>query len=184
MQEIWRCHLAGELNEIQSLLFRCPRPPEELYDTETDPYETRNLVSDPNFKPVLTRMQNTLDSWLNNIGDMGRLSENEMVRQWYPGGNQPQTAKPVFIPIHSGNYGINPEGIAGTLKQPVLIQIYCATQGASIAYTFETGNQPHWLLYNKPLKPEPGKNLLRAKAIRIGYNESDETKAEFNITPE
>ncbi len=66
----------------------------------------------------------------------------------------------------------------------MLIQLHCATQGASIAYTFESGEAPHWLLYTKPMNLNPGETSLRAKAIRIGYRESNETQAAFTVEAE
>ena len=43
LQELWRLHLEGALDEAQSALFRYPRPAEELYDTAADPHEIHNL---------------------------------------------------------------------------------------------------------------------------------------------
>ena len=173
IQEMWRLHLAGRLDETQSLMFQYPRPVEELYDTEADPYETSNLAADSAHERQLSRLRDALDLWLREVGDMGEMPESEMVRQWYPDGNQPQTAAPVFIPICADSPGIRPLSEEGTFLSPVLMQLHCATQGGSIAYTFETGETPHWLLYTEPLRLDPGKALLRAKAIRIGYRESE-----------
>jgi hypothetical protein len=180
VQEMWRCQLAGELDETQSLMFRHPRPVEELYDTETDPHEIHNLATDPVHQAELTRLRKALDAWLRDVGDMGRIPEDEMVRRWYPGGQQPQTAAPIFIPICEANPGIEPAR-GGTFTAPVAIQIHCATQGASIAYTFERGEDPRWLLYTEPLRLEPGGTHMRARAIRIGYKESEETQAAFVV---
>jgi hypothetical protein len=57
----------------------------------------------------------------------------------------------------------------------VLLQLHCATQGASIAYTFEEGDRVRWQLYTQPLRLPAGKMSLRARAVRIGYKESVET---------
>jgi hypothetical protein len=64
-----------------------------------------------------------------------------------------------------------------------LLQFYCATQGASMAYTFEQGDDPHWQLYTEPLRLPEGKTTVRARAIRIGYKESEESKTTFTVTP-
>ncbi|ULL14809.1 hypothetical protein DVH26_10340 [Paenibacillus sp. H1-7] len=61
------------------------------------------------------------------------------------------------------------------------VQLYCATQGASIAYTMEAGDNPRWRLYTGPMRLEPGRTALRTKAIRIGYKESPEAMAVFNV---
>ena len=105
------------------------------------------------------------------------MTESEMVRQWYPDGEQPQTAPPVCVPICADSPGTEPAPEGGTFRGPLLVQFHCATQGASIAYTLDDG--PHWQLYTEPLHMEVGTTTLRAKAIRIGYRESEETCATF-----
>jgi hypothetical protein len=60
------------------------------------------------------------------------------------------------------------------------VQVYCATQEASIVYTLDTGEGVHWKLYTEPLRLPPGKTVrLRARAIRIGYQENAESQAVF-----
>ena len=56
-----------------------------------------------------------------------------------------------------------------------IVKITCATEGASIGYTTEQGDNAHWLLYGKELDLKPG-TTLRAKAIRIGFHESAEVR--------
>jgi len=182
LQEMWRLYLEGKLEGPQLLMFRSRRPVEELYDTQSDPYEINNLAYDPEYRPVLERMRRALDEWLEEVGDMGRISEEEMVRRWYPEGRQPQTAPPLFIPICEENPGLEPAPKGGTFTAPVLLQIHCATQGASIGYTFEDGERPHWKLYTEPIRLPLGETRIRAKAIRIGYRESEESVANFKIT--
>jgi len=61
--------------------------------------------------------------------------------------------------------------------------MFSATQGASVAYTTEEGEQARWHLYTGPLRVEPGETLrLRARAVRIGYAESAERTATFAAT--
>lgn len=174
MQELWRLHLEDQLDDVQSAMFR-PRPVEELYDTEADPHEIRNLADTPEGRNELPRLRAALDRWLADVGDLGRIPESEMVAQWYPDGKKPRTAAPVFILVggeHSGTDAVREEV---TLAAPVLVQLHCATQGASIAYTFDPGEHPAWHLYTQPLRIEPGPNVLRARAIRIGFDESEES---------
>ncbi len=177
MQEMRRLHLAGELNEAQSLLFQTRRPVEELYDTETDPHEIRNLATDPRYCSQLARLRDALDAWLRDVGDMGRIPESEMVRSWYPDGVQPETAAPLFIAINATGAAPAPEG--GTYETPTLVQLHCATQGASIAYAFDSDPADQWRLYTEPLRLKSGTTLIRARAIRIGYKESEEAQAVF-----
>lgn len=182
MQEIWRLHLAGELTEEQSQLFRYPRYQEELYDTLADPHELHNLSDNPEFENELIRLREACEQWMEDIQDMGDIPESEMVQRWWPGGKQPKTIDPLFIPIEEGNYG--EEAIKGeyVFKDPAVLQLHSPTQGASIAYTYEGGEDPHWLLYTEPLKPTDG-DILRAKAIRIGYKESAEVSLKLTAAP-
>jgi hypothetical protein len=180
LQEMWRLHMAGELEGPQTLMFQ-PRPAEELYDTQADPWEAVNLVNDPDYTQDLARLRTALDAWIDEVGDMGRVPETEMVRQWYPDGVQPQTAAPVFVPICEESPGIEPRSEGGTFTAPVLLQFYSATQGASMAYTLQPGDEPRWLLYSHPLRLPVGQTTVRAKAIRIGYKESEESAATFTV---
>ena len=62
--------------------------------------------------------------------------------------------------------------------------MYSGTQGASITYTVldDSGNEGDWLLFSSPLRLD--KNVvLRAKAIRYGYRESEVSEVEFIISP-
>jgi arylsulfatase A-like enzyme len=182
VQELWRLHLAGELDAVQSLLFRHPRPAEELYDTETDPHEILNLASDPASQPQLARLRAALDAWLREVGDWGQVPEAEMVRRWYPGGKQPRTAAPLFVPICEGSPGLEPAADGGAFAAPVVVQLHCATQGASIGYIVEGGARADWQLYTTPLRLPAGRTQLCAKAIRIGYAESEESRAVFTVS--
>lgn len=181
VQEMWRLYLAGKLEGPQLLMFQPRRPVEELYDTQADPHEIHNLAGDLAYQPQLERLRRALDAWIGQVGDMGEVPETEMVRQWYPGGEQPQTAPPLFIPIGEPSPGVEPAPEGGTFAGPLLVQLYCATQGASMAYTFEEGDDPHWQLYGEPLRLPAGQTTLRARAIRIGYGESLESVATFRV---
>jgi N-sulfoglucosamine sulfohydrolase len=180
MQEMWRLYLAGKLSGSQLLMFQ-RRPVEELYDTEADPYEINNLAGDSEYELELKRLRKVLDDWLHEVGDTGHISESDMVRFWYPDGKQPVTATPLFVPICEENPGIEPLLEDGVLKHPALMQIYCSTQGASIAYTFDENPNPRWLLYTEPLQLRTGNTVIRSKAVRIGYKESPEAKVTLQI---
>jgi hypothetical protein len=89
----------------------------------------------------------------------------------------------VFVPICQESPGIEPAPEGGSFTAPVLLQLYCATQGASMDYTFEHGDDPRWLLYTEPLPLPVGQATIRARAIRIGYKASDESTATFAVRP-
>ena len=180
VQEMWRLYAAGELRGPQLLMFE-PRPVEELYDTLEDPHEIKNLAGNPAQAEVLQRLRRALDGWLHEVGDMGQISESEMVARWYPGGRQPQTASPIFIPICQDNPGTQAVSEGGTFCEPVLLQLHCATQGASLAYTLAEGDKAAWKLYSQPIRLPPGVTRVQARAIRIGYGESEERSAVLTI---
>jgi len=150
-----------------------------LYDCEADPHQINNLADEPAYSEVLERMRKVLDDWRRDTKDMGDISELEMVNWISP---QPETAQPKFIPNAPSNRGTSPQN-GGTFTGPMTVNIYCATQGASIAYTTETGENPHWLLYTGPIRLTEGTTVLRAKAIRYGYKESEEVVGEFIVSP-
>jgi len=181
VQEMWRLYMAGELDGPQLLMFQRNRPVEELYDTEADPYEVRNLAGDPAHEPELSRMRGALDAWLDEVGDMGEIPEAEMVRRWYPDGERPETAPPLFVPICEESPGREGAPDGGTFRGPVLLQMHCATQGASVGYTFDAGEDARWLLYTGPLRLPEGTTAVRARAVRIGYSESKESAASFTV---
>ena len=59
-----QCHDAGQLDEVQQLLFREVRPVEELYDVRNDPHEVHNLAGDPQYADKLQEMRERLDVWM------------------------------------------------------------------------------------------------------------------------
>jgi len=76
--KVWqRLHDEGKLNEVQDRFFRT-KPAEELYDTEADPWEIRNLADDPAHRETLDRMRAELRRWVLEIRDLGFLPEAEL----------------------------------------------------------------------------------------------------------
>lgn len=71
-----RCHKDGKLNDVQKLLFRAVRPPEELYDLHADPFEIHNLAEDPEYTDKLKELRGRLDDWMHRTGDQGRTPES------------------------------------------------------------------------------------------------------------
>lgn len=183
MQELWRLHLEGKLEGPQKTLFEVPRPAEELYDIEKDPYEINNLAGEPEYQSTLQRMRQLLDDWRIRCGDMGDISEEQIVARMWPGGVQPKTSAPLCIPITTESYGQAPVPEGGALAYPVLVELHCLTQGASIAYTTEQGEDVHWRLYTQPLRLPVGTTVLRTKAVRIGYRDSEEKTFAFTVEP-
>jgi arylsulfatase A-like enzyme len=62
-QEMRRLRDAGKLTPAQMTCFVKPRPAEELYDCDADPYQTRNLASDPAHANPLAALRAELARW-------------------------------------------------------------------------------------------------------------------------
>ena len=65
----------GKLNEQQSRPFLPRRPPEELYDLQTDPHELVNLATDPKLRDRLADMRMALRQRMIETRDMGLIPE-------------------------------------------------------------------------------------------------------------
>lgn len=77
VQTLRDLHAAGTLPELsERLLFAETRPVEELYDLESDPFETRNLAADPAHATTLSALRQRLADWESHTGDRGRQPES------------------------------------------------------------------------------------------------------------
>ncbi|MCC6355600.1 MAG: sulfatase [Verrucomicrobiae bacterium] len=67
----------GKLTGPPAELMAMRGPSEELYDTEADPHEIRNLVESarPEHREALGRLRAALDTWIAETGDRGQWSE-------------------------------------------------------------------------------------------------------------
>ena len=67
-------HRQNPADPFWSLCFGL-RPAEELYDLQSDPYETKNLAADPALAPVKAALQQQLDAWMTQQKDQGLETE-------------------------------------------------------------------------------------------------------------
>lgn len=157
MNELLLYEKEGKLNEVQSLWFRKSKAPEELYDTEADPYEFHNLASDPKHLRKLNELRSELADWMKRVDDKGFIPEKEWVERMWPGLIQPVTAQPEFH-IQSGVFLIKSE-----------------TRGASISYQVvkkgQTPDKKAWKVYQHPIKINENEKII-AVAERIGFKSS------------
>ena len=76
---VWRDWFdRGLTNDAQSIFWRVPRAPEELYDLQTDPDEVSNLVSSPAHQVILQRLRQAQRDHAAAIRDICFLPEIEM----------------------------------------------------------------------------------------------------------
>jgi N-sulfoglucosamine sulfohydrolase len=178
MQELLRVRAEGTAKGPVALWLQSRRPVEELYDTKADPHDVRNLAADPAHRAALERMRTAVTDWMARIDDQGLTNEAEMIQRMWPGGVQPITAAPFILKRGSANWQKTARDSLQTYGGPTEVEIYVPTQGASIAYTTDTGPDPRWRLYTGPFLLQ-GPTTVRARAVRYGYKESPEVRATF-----
>jgi arylsulfatase A-like enzyme len=175
MQEWLRLEAERKLTGPPSLWMKTSRPAEELYDTEADPHQIRNLAAAPEHRARLERMRQAVAGWMERVNDQGLINEAEMIQRMWPGGVQPETAAPYVLARRGQDLTRQP---TLSFKEPTEVVIYVPTQGASVGYTFDEGPAAKWRIYTGPILIT-GPSTLRAKAIRYGYKESAETRISF-----
>lgn len=80
--KVWRkAAFAGSLHEAQRAFFARAKPPEELYDLDNDPHETRNLATASDRQAVLLEHRSALDDWMRTTHDLGDVSEKTLIEQ-------------------------------------------------------------------------------------------------------
>jgi N-sulfoglucosamine sulfohydrolase len=157
MQEWRRLRAEGKLTGPSAAFFRT-KPIEELYDLQADPHEIRNLAAEPEHRERLAKLRKELLEWMRETGDVGLVPEAEFDAMKRPGNRMERTARPSFeARVTAGGAG--------------QVRIACATPGSSIAYRL--GDETKWRLYTGPLELPP-RGRLRAKACRIGFEDSPE----------
>ena len=148
----------GELDGDASYIFMKTKEVEELYDLQEDPYEVKNVATNPEYEDKLVELRNALSVWQIEIEDMGFLPENEIVKSFWPDMKQPVTEDVVF--------SLNSDG---------LLSLTTVTPGASIGYQLDENiGSDSWKFYHKPLRINDDQQIA-ARAIRIGFKASNIT---------
>lgn len=76
--QVWkRLYEEGKLDAAQRAFWE-RKPPEELYDLQTDPDEVRNLAGSPEHQATLERFRAALREWILSVRDVGFLPEGEI----------------------------------------------------------------------------------------------------------
>lgn len=181
MREILKLKAEGKLGKNTQAWFNT-KPVEELYDVQKDPWELKNLANDPKYKSKLEELRLAFKNWTNKVGDMGGLSEEEMVKQMWHGGNKPPvTAQPIIKQTEHGvkitcntkgasiGYRIQKAGtVAKVVERPV-----ASWDGGAIAGKIKNGDikqmAPIWKVYTGELISLQRGDVLYVNAMRIGY---------------
>ena len=182
MQELWSRAAAGSLEGAQTWFAPGPRRAEELYDTQSDPWEIENRIDDPSLREVRDRMRSALDQWQQRHDPWHDVSESDMVRAWHGGGGQPATAEPVAVALGKHHAGLEILPNESHLISPVLIQLVAGTEGSSIEYRLDPAKDSLWTLYCGPFPLGSGSRSLEARAVRYGYQPSSTASWTFTVT--
>ena len=149
MQKMREMFMSGELNPVQSQWFNTPKPTEELYDLQNDPYELENLADKSELQDTLVHFRKVLNNWIKETNDLGGISEKELMKKWLIEGKQP-----------------NLEALK-IIKNGDKISLQSNVRDATILW--KQAKDSLWNIYAKPLSLE---SPFEAKAERIGYIDS------------
>ena len=167
MQELNRLIEEDNLTEEQWQFRALSKPIEEFYDTQSDPFEIRNLASIPKYFDRMSKMRATLDAWIVECNDPLDMPEDKLVRTcvYPPDGQQPTTATP----------SVRLDPVDGRKSN---LTITCKTKGASIGFrvrTNATRRSPEdripWTIYNGSLRVD-AKCTIEVIAHCIGFKPS------------
>ena len=151
MQNMMTLQTLGKLDSIPSLWFRTPKPEEELYVMENDPFELVNLSNQVQFQDTLVHLRKVLNSWVKETNDLGRTPEKDLITMWFPDGEQPKL-KPLQL-VEKGD------------------KINLISDKSDATIIWKEPGDVSWHIFSEPLN----KNIsFTAKAVRIGYTDSDD----------
>ncbi len=77
-EEFNRMLAKGEVPE-ETLKMYQEKPVEQLFDLQTDPHETRNLINEEGMETLVGNLRNNLKEWMVEHRDTGVLNEGEMM---------------------------------------------------------------------------------------------------------
>lgn len=87
-QEMRRLYAEGTLKPESAQFLQPTRPYEQLYDTQTDPDEVKNLVDDPKYADILKRLRAECDRWMTSTRDAQLLAEPFLLEADKVAGNR------------------------------------------------------------------------------------------------
>lgn len=129
-------YLNGDCNEVQSAFWE-PKPVEELYDTENDPWEVNNLAENPEYNEVLQRLRGANRSWVERIKDTGFIPEAD----WQERTN----GMPMYDCMRSGAIDLEPiidaaeTATLGKVENLERLQSYLTNEESAIRFWGATG---------------------------------------------
>ena len=150
MQKLLEMYKADQLDSLASQWFRVPKPEEELYDLEKDPFELQNLAGDIGLKDTLQHLRKILKDWIKSTNDLGQFSEKELLTSWLAEGEQPKL-KPLELEEQGDS-------------------VFLISKKADATLIWRPLTDSVWHIYSGPIARELP---FHAKAVRIGYQDSE-----------
>lgn len=146
LNQLWE---AKKLEAHAALWFKTPKPLEELYNLEHDPYELKNLANEVGLQDTLNFLRDRMDQWIAETKDLGEIPEKELINRWFPEG-KPTVLSALTNKIEAGRISLNHSDKNATI-------------------VWKKIQDSIWYIYSKPLDDSVS---IQAKAVRIGYNDS------------
>ncbi|PHR92654.1 MAG: sulfatase [Robiginitomaculum sp.] len=156
MRSLWKGHAEGTLPPAAEFLFQ-PLPDVQLYSLNDDPHEVKNIAGNKSTQSIENSLKHDLEEFIERVGDMSVVQEEEMILNMWPNGKQPVTQTGMATFEKS--------------KTAYLVTLTSETAGASLAYMLDDGEEK-WRLYTKPFSLSPASEF-QTKAVRYGYRESE-----------
>ena len=153
MKKLWA---EGKLGKDQAKWFKKPKPSEEMYLLDEDPYELNNIVDDPKYANRLKFMRESLNEWIIKTNDLGEFNEVDLINRFLVNGSQPKLS------------ALNVE------RKDNLVVLRHDDNDITIVWR-KIGEQK-WEIYSSELN---SLNDIEAKAVQIGYEDSEITKILF-----
>ena len=149
MEHLLELNENGELNENQARWFAQSKPEEELYDTQSDPWEFNNLVENPEYSEKVEELRKAHEDWVAEYGDRGALNEMEMVKSWWNGGENPPVTAEAAVSFAEGK-----------------VTLSCPTSSALLGW--RKSSSESWKIYTGPFEAVAGDSLY-VNSHRIGF---------------
>ena len=81
MKEIRKGYAEGTLTPLQAQYLEVPKPIEELYDLNNDPYEINNLAKSPAHNEILKELREAHRDWRKKTRDLGVFPEGMLLEE-------------------------------------------------------------------------------------------------------
>lgn len=153
MKKLWD---EGKLGKDQAHWFKNPKPLEEMYLLDEDPYELNNIVNDPKYANKVKFMQESLNEWIIKTNDLGEFNEVDLINKFLVDGSQPKLS-PLNVDYKDG-------------------LVFLRHDDNDITIVWRKIGEQRWEIYSSGLNTQ---NNIEAKAVQIGYEDSEITKILF-----